>query len=367
MSMQHEQQARATQALMRTGIDPRVRDLYPRVDMNRTLGRLGAHQQPDGAAAELHQMTVEHTGHHPATGSAICMPMDFFAWKQRGSYEKRDLAVSSASAGGYLVGTENKGFAEYLRARTVAGRMGATVLDDLQGNVTIPRQTGAGSAYWLATEATGIAEGQQTFAQLALTPKSVGAYTELSRQLTTQSSPSAEAVVMDDLAKVVDAAMDLAALAGTGAAGQPLGIIGSAGVGSVTGTSIDYAKVLEFQADVAAANALTGKLGYATTPAVAALLMGRVRFSGTASPLWEGSVNDGQVLGHRAMSSMQLPAGTMIFGDWSQLVLAFWGPLEIAVNPFANFSAGIIGVRVMLSMDVGVRQPAAFSVASSIT
>ena len=358
--MQPSYQTRtALPTMIRTpGVDARERALYSRVSVSRGLGRLAQNHELDGAEAEMHQEQVLRTGRHPTTGASWLWPLDFVA---------RDLNVASASAGGYLVATENVGFIDYMRARTVAGRMGATPIVEVQGNLTIPRQTGAGSAYWLATESTGITESQQTFAQLALTPKTVGAYTELSRQLTTQSHPSAEALVMDDLTKVVDAAMDAAALAGSGASGEPRGIVNTAGVGAVNGGSIDYAKVLEFQSDVASANALTGQLGYATTPAVAALLMGRVRFSGTASPLWEGSVNDGQVLGHRAMSSTQVPAASMIFGDWSQLVLAFWGALEISVNPFANFQAGIVGVRVMLSMDVGVRIPSAFSVASSIT
>jgi hypothetical protein len=41
--------------------------------------------------------------------------------------------------------------------------------------------------------------------------------------------------------------------------------------------------------------------------------------------------------------------------------------LEVEVNPYANFQAGIIGVRAMYSLDVGVRRPFAFSYASSIT
>jgi len=44
-----------------------------------------------------------------------------------------------------------------------------------------------------------------------------------------------------------------------------------------------------------------------------------------------------------------------------------WGVLEVEVNPFANFQAGIIGVRAISSMDCGLRYAAAFSYASSIT
>jgi hypothetical protein len=50
----------------------------------------------------------------------------------------------------------------------------------------------------------------------------------------------------------------------------------------------------------------------------------------------------------------------MIFGDWDQLLIAEWGVLELEVNPYANFQAGIIGVRSFMTCDVGLRYPGAF-------
>lgn len=280
---------------------------------------------------------------------------------------KRDLTVATAGAGGYLVQTENVGFIEMLRNRSVAFRMGARRLSGLQGSVTVPRVSAAATAYWLGTEATAITESQQTFVQMALTPKTVGAYTEISRQLILQSSPGAEGIVTDDLAQVVAIAADLGALNGSGAAGQPTGLINTSGIGAVTGASFDYADILEFQTDVAASNVIPLAGGYVTTPAVASLCMQRVKFTSTASPLWEGNIWDGTMVGFRAMSSNQMPAGDMLFGDWQELVIGEWGVLEIETNPFANFQAGIVGVRAIYSLDVGVRRPFAFSLMTSAT
>lgn len=280
---------------------------------------------------------------------------------------KRDLTVASPGAGGYLVATENLGFIELLRNMSVMYAMGATRLSGLQGNVTIPKQSAAGTAYWLSTESTGITESQPTFVQVAMTPKNVGGYTEISRQLLLQSDPSAEGLVMADLASVVSLAIDLAGLNGSGASGQPTGILQTSGIGSVTGTSLDFADIIEFMTDTATGNALSDSSGYATTPAVAGLLMQRVKFSSTASPIWEGKLLNGSINGYRAMASNQMPTATMLFGDYSKTVIGEWGVLEIEVNPFANFAAGIIGVRAFASVDVVVRYPTAYSAASSIT
>jgi HK97 family phage major capsid protein len=280
---------------------------------------------------------------------------------------RRDLTVGTTTAGGFLVETANMSFIEMLRNRAVAYRMGARRLSGLVGSVTVPKQTAAATAVWLANEASTITESQQTFAQMALSPKTVGAYTEISRQLLLQSSPDAEGIVTSDLATVTSLAYDLGVLSGTGASGQPTGITATAGIGSVTGTSIDFAKVLEFQTDVATANVMPSQGGYVTTPAVAALLIARVKYTSTASPIWEGNVWDGSMQGFQAMGTNQIAAASMLFGDWSQVVVAEWGVLEIEVNPYANFQAGILGVRAIVSLDCGLRYPAAFSLATSIT
>lgn len=289
------------------------------------------------------------------------------ARRAAGGYARRDLTVASASGGGYLVATENMSFIEILRNRSVAYRMGARRMAGMVGNVTIPRQTAAATAVWLANEASTATESQQTLGQLALSPKTVGAYTEISRQLMLQSSPDAEAMVTSDLGSVCSLAVDVGALRGSGASGEPTGIVNTAGIGAVTGTSLAYAGILEFQTDVATGNVMPVAGGYATTPAVAALMMQRVKFASTASPLWEGNVWDGVMAGFGAMSTNQMTAASMLFGDWAQVVIAEWGVLQIEVNPYANFQAGIIGVRAMVSVDVGLRYAAAFSLATSIT
>jgi HK97 family phage major capsid protein len=247
--------------------------------------------------------------------------------------------------------------------------MGATRLSGLQGSVTVPKQTAPGTGYWLATEATGITESQMVIGQLALSPKNVGAYTEISRQLLLQSSPDAEMLVMNDLAAVVGLALDTAALTGPGTGGQPTGITVTTGIGSVTITTatVTYANVLEFQTDAASGNALAANSGYVTTPVIASILKQKARFSNTDTPIWQGNILDGNIESLRAVSSNQITAGQLMFGDFSQVVIGEWGVLEVEANPYANFAAGIVGVRAFYSVDVGVRYPAAFSLGTGIT
>jgi HK97 family phage major capsid protein len=282
-------------------------------------------------------------------------------------YLQRDLNVATPGAGGYLTQTTNMGFDELLRNISFAFRMGVTRLSGLRDNIAIPRQSAAATAEWLTSETDTAAESQQTFTQLLMSPKTVSAYTELSRQLLLQSTQDVEGLVNADLAAVSALAVDAAVLNGSGASGQPEGLDNVTGVGSVSGTSLGFAGILECQTDVATANVMPISGGYVTTPNVASLMIQRVKYSGTASPLWEGNIWNGMMQGFAAMSTNQVAAATMYFGDWAKAIVAEWGVLEVETNPFANFPAGIIGVRAMYSVDVGIRYPAAFTKVGTIT
>ncbi|HRI98843.1 MAG TPA: phage major capsid protein, partial [Nocardioides sp.] len=151
---------------------------------------------------------------------------------------QRDFNTSTGG-GAYLIETQNVGFMELLRNRSVFLNMGAMRIPSLTGSVTIPRQSAAGTAYWLANETSQLTESNPTLVQMTLTPKTVGAYTEISRQLLLQSAPGADIIVMNDIARVVALGIDAAGFTGTGSNGQPQGLTGGggiSGVGSVTGT-----------------------------------------------------------------------------------------------------------------------------------
>lgn len=278
----------------------------------------------------------------------------------------RDLTAANAVAGGYLVSTQNlPTWVELARPRSVALSLGVESLDGLTSSLSIARELAGPSVTWHATEASEANESTPTLGQVSLSPKIAGTYCEFSRQLLLQSSPAVDRFIARSLLRALGVAIDIAVLNGSGIAGQPTGILNTAGIGSVTGTSLALAGVLEFQAD--AADALAPSCGYATTRAVAKLLAERQKATGTSSFLWEGSLYEGELGGYRSMSSGNMPTGTLLFGDWASVLLASWGTLTVEINPFANFKNSIIGARVLHALDVGMLRPAAFSAASSVT
>jgi len=294
----------------------------------------------------------------------------------RGSDFSRADVVGTTTAGGYLVETSNVSFIDRLRNRTVAYRLGATRLPGLVGNANVPKLVTDANSYWM-NETTSITESEQVFGQLSLTPHMVGGYTEISRMLLLQSIPAADIIVAYDLSAILGIAVDAGVISGSGAAGQPHGIIGLTGVSTASGATLTQTMLRQLQTNTATANSDGSTFGYVMAPATAQILATRQRFSGSSTALWDdgttfggglvGSEFDGVVEGARAMSSNQIPAATILAGPWSEIVIAEWGVLEVEVNPYANFQQGIVGIRALWTIDVGVRRPATFSVLTSVS
>jgi HK97 family phage major capsid protein/HK97 family phage prohead protease len=323
--------------------------------MNRDWSKAGFEAEVSRATAQRHgKMLNEHS---------FIMPADLLS---------REMIVGTASSGGYLVGTDIQPaqFIDLLRNRSVVMRLGARTLSGLQGSVTIPTQAAAGAVGWLGESGTAT-ESNATVGQKTLSPKTVGGYQQYSRQLMLQSSVDVENFIQQDLAAQIALGLDTAALAGTSTnSTQPLGIRYTTGLGTANptaGSAVAYADMIRFQSTVASSNALFENFSYVCHPAIAGVLMGKPRFTNSDTPIWEGALLDGQMVGRRAMSSLQITSGTVLGGDFSQVVVGEWGTVEIEVNPYANFQAGIVGVRAMYSCDVLVRYGAAFAIGTGIT
>lgn len=273
---------------------------------------------------------------------------------------KRDLTVGSATAGGNLVATDlmADSFIDLLRNRSVAIRAGATVMNGLVGNVAIPKQTGAATAYWVA-ESGAPTESQQTVGQIAMSPKTVGAFTDFSRRLILQSSLDIENMVRRDLAQVLALAIDSAAFYGTAADNQPRGLKNQTGINTkdFAAASPTFAELVAMESEVAADNADVGTMRYLVNPAQRGALKSTEKFSGTGMTIWEPG---NTVNGYGTEVSNQITAGDVFFGNYADLMIGFWSGLDLTVDPYAGATSGTVRVIALQDCDIAVRNAISF-------
>ncbi len=290
---------------------------------------------------------------------------------------KRDLNVGTAGDGGYTVATElhAQDFIEMLKNKMVINQLGARTLSGLVGTVAIPKQTGGASHFWVAENGT-ITESSATFDQVALTPKTVGALTDVSRYLLKQSSLDVENFLMQDLAGSLALAIDSAAISGTGADNQPRGILNTSGIGAVAmgtnGAAIDWASIVDLETSVATSNADVGSLAYLTNAKVRGSMKKVEKVASTGNFIYDGEMLNGYGLGVSNQVPANLTKGTgtalsaMIFGNFNDLVIGQWGVLDILVDPYTGSNKGSVRVVAMQDVDVAVRNAASFAAIKDI-
>jgi len=274
---------------------------------------------------------------------------------------KRDLNVGTATAGGHTVATDllSNSFIDSLENSMQVSNLGATVLRDLQGNIAIPRQTGGATAYWVA-ESGAVTESAAAFDQVTMSPKTVGAFSDLSRKLLLQSSMDIESFVRNDLAMRLALSIDNKAINGDGSSNTPTGILSTTGIGSVTfGASgaPTFGEVVDVETAVSQDNALMGSLAYMTTAAMAGGLKQKAKDSGSGQFVLAG----GQANGYNVAVTNQCAANTMIFGNWADLIIGMWGGLDINVDTSTGSASGTVRVVALQDVDIAVRHAQSFA------
>lgn len=295
----------------------------------------------------------------PAAG--IQVPYEVLA-----SPYRADLTVGTPADGGYLVDDELRSgdFIELLRNRLSVMQLGATMLGGLSGDISIPRQVSSSTGYWVG-EGGSPTESQVGLDQINMSPKTLGAYQDYSRKLLLQSSIGVEAMIRDDLTKVLGLEMDRAALYGTGSSNQPLGLSGTAGIGSVELTGYgSFQEMVDLETAIFSANADGGALKYCFNSATRGALKTTEKATGTNGIF---VFEEGEVNGYESVTSNQVAAKDIFFGDWSQFVIGMWGGLDLMTDPYAGATSGNVRVIALQSVDYAVKQPTAFALGQDLT
>ena len=279
---------------------------------------------------------------------------------------KRDLQISGGT-GAYFVETKTlaQNFIDALHANSVLSQLGIQTLTGLAGDIAIPKG-GTVTGYWVA-ESNAPTESTPTLTQVTGSPKTVGAYTDISRKLIVQSAVDVEQFVKNEIAKALSAQIDVKAFTGGGST-EPVGLDNVTGVNtpSVTAGTPTYAEMLGFLSDIEADNAMLANLAWAMPPAVFYKLAATA--VATSAPVFIADYQTGRVLGYPCVRSSSVKAKTAYFGAWSQCILGIWGNgLDLTVDPYSNSTTGILRIVGFMDVDIMFRRGEAFATAAVLS
>jgi HK97 family phage major capsid protein len=324
-----------------------------------------------GLEKELIQESAKEKRDLGTQGSGLYLSNRFM------TVEKRTMGASSGSNGSAWIPTQKIPFFDALYAKTVLDQLGAVKLTGLSANADLTGFSAGVTAGW-ATEVANAAEGDPTAVSRSITPKRLTAYVDLSKQLLIQDNYSIEAYTQESFMKAFAVAIEAAAINGSGSSGQPTGLLGTSGIGTVAidtnGGVPTLAKILQLIQTVESANAgMNGK--FLVNPKVVAKLKQTVIDAGSGAMIMSygpyfGGVNE-QIDGKPVFSTSNVPSNltkgsgsnlsAIIYGDFENLVVGQYGGIDLVVDTMSQAIGGKTRIVMNQYVGVAVKQPAAFA------
>lgn len=254
---------------------------------------------------------------------------------------------------------------------SVAAQMGCQMIQIGTGAAEWPVTTSAVTAGWAATEGGNVA-GPTAYATTdkALKPEhTMGIHMRISRKALLQSGEALEAAIRRDMAGTMQAELDKAIFRGTGADGQPLGIIPGVATYGITSTdaggSASWAAlrvaVVRFMAANAAAG--PGAVNALIRPELWSFLDGVEAFEGSGVTEWDRvKAQMGSVV--QTTNALAAPAGgppletsvllTTNAGGVAPVFVGLWGAVDLIRDPYTDAQAGGVRLTALTTADVTV-------------
>jgi HK97 family phage major capsid protein len=270
--------------------------------------------------------------------------------------EKRAIDQTNSAIAPTAVGA----FVESLQAAGLYSKVGVTDLGTVAADTVLPIAGGSTVAW--NTEVGAAADGGANFDKLTLTPQRVTGFANLSNQILAQNGPQAEAAVMNDMARNMAVQIDAAMFGSSDVTNAPGSIAGTSGVLTFTeAASVDVAgDMLEAIQTIANNHGLDGNNAFVNSWELYSVIKAAAQV-GSVYPLYVDDLLAGYP-GYfsSAPTSIAGTSGDGIFGDFSRVYMAQFGPMSIQVDPFTRAVNGEVRLILNNYMDFGVASGASF-------
>ena len=266
-------------------------------------------------------------------------------------------AYTVTAEGEDVVQTDIYDIWEPLRAKNVLVQAGAKTITGIKNNVQIPLMS-AVSANW-AGETAAATDGSGTFTSKKLSPKRITAKYPISLQLLAQDSIGIEATIRADIQKAINSKLEATLLGNAaGTDDQPAGLFHDPETATTVVEISTFADVCNLEGSVEEANFEGGK--YIISPKAKAALRNMAKSAKSTQLVMEG----GQIDGTETLVTSHVADKKMIYGDFSNLVIATWDDVQIdVVRDTASVGNGMVTIVVNAFCDAALVRPEALAFA----
>lgn len=283
---------------------------------------------------------------------------EFQDFIKRGEFDKsftlRDFTGfggKTGEGGESLIGTQTLRLVPALQR--LMGVRGFRTLSNLHYNVTIPVQTTRNTVYQADDLRSAVTTSNPAFTPVTLTPVKISGNTVIGKELLVQANEDVIAFVIDSLTKEIAYKLQ----------DFMLGKVASANPTTITYDSlsaIDWSDILAFQA--ATAGYVLNAPSYVMSASARSYLKSIPKTQNFPDFLCSG---DNKINGYDCNVSGCVSNNNIYFGDWSKLIVGFFGNqggLQILVNPFKYSTQGNVEVVASVCVDAVIQHNGAFAI-----
>jgi len=275
-----------------------------------------------------------------------------------------------------VVETEIQGILEPLYSNSVLANLGVRFYTGVpKGDYQFPIM-GKGTVGW-AGEITAAAASGNEFTNVKLSPKRLTAYVDISKQLLLQDTVGVENAIRRDLANAIADKLQATILSGLKKTDtHPAGILYGKSAADVS----TFANLTNLEAGVETNNVF-GEMKYLVTPAA----KGKLRAMAKSTKSTELVMQNGEIDGTPVYVTSGLDAITVyngnskaddntiadaslaatgtniVYGDFSTILVASWGDVEIIVDEVSQAVNGCVRLIVNAYFDAAVARPEALA------
>ena len=258
------------------------------------------------------------------------------------------VAATVATDGKEIVATDKLNILSPLMEKSILAEAGTTFLTGLVGNISIPTYTGSTCGWKGELEAAD--NGKGNFGSVELSPKRLTAYIDISKQFLAQDSVGAEEMLRADIVNALVSKLESTIFGdAVGDNTKPAGIFNGAEI-----VAPSYQAVCDAETAV---KDYSGEKRFVMGPSAKSAFK-QATISGTKSDL-RLLLEDGEVDGYPVSDSSNVVTGGYAFGDFSELVVAQWGGIDIVVDPYTLATKNAIRLVINAYFDAKVRRDGA--------
>lgn len=247
---------------------------------------------------------------------------------------------------------------EPLRNNLVLTKAGATLITGLSGEASLPIYNGS-SVAWVSE--TGKApDSGGIFDLLPMTSKRLSASIEVSKMLLTTASEDMDVFFEKEIALAIAEKIDSTILGAHAHLDiMPDGLFTTL---PSAGGAATFEKIVAMEEAAANNNVLSDSAAYIIHPSLAK----KLKLTPKSDTQGNGYILNGKDLnGYPCYSTKSMASGLqegldeygIAFGDWSNMIIGMFGPIDFLLDPFSKVLDGKIVIHINFFLDIKAKRP----------